>query len=354
VVDHVIVTMCCLSFRLAGWLENSKTNFTRKAGDMKKGFRILYSLLLMAVLAACSSVPASTTTAATTATTAAQQGPLPGLSRDALGSYSSIFEIQFSGSTQWVYQLRTRKSAALREENLVIQGVDPSQNPGDVRMVTDQVTTWMIGPGTDNQCVQFPNGQGMDPSMIYPDTLLSVADMSRLLTLAGEEQVGNKTALHFSGAGLAVNGWQDARVDVWQEKTSQALLRFTMQATGEDIFFGTGTGTLQARYEVSSFEEPTIEPVAGCEVGVPLPETATLLVRLPGMASFETIDPMDAVAAFYQSALPPQGWTASEPPAQSETSIVLSYTRGAENLEIHAESTAEGSSKVKLIFLNAQ
>ncbi len=312
---------------------------------MKKSFRILYSLLLVIVLAACSSAPASTT---------AKQSPLAGISRDALGSYSSIFEIQFSGSTNWVYQLRTRRSAALREDNLFIQGVDPSQNPGDVRVVTDQTTTWMIGPGTDNECVQFPNGQGMDPSMIYPETLLSAADMSRLLTLVGEEKVQNKTALHFSGAGLTVNGWQDARVDVWQEKTSQALLRFTMQATGEDAFFGTGTGTLKARYEVDSFEEPAIKPVAGCEIGVPLPKTATLLVRLPGMASFETTDPMDAVAAFYQSALPPQGWTESESPAQSEGSILLSYARGAETLEMHAQGTAEGGSKVTLIFLNAQ
>lgn len=304
---------------------------------------LILSLLLIAVLAACS--PTSTGTGKT---------PLENLSRDALDGYSSIFEIQFAGNTNWIYQVRTRKSSTLREENLFIQGIDKSQNPGDIRMVTDETTTWMTGPGTDNECVQFPNNQGMDTTLIFPETLVPVDKMSSLLTLAGEEKLGSKTALHYTGAGLAVGGWKDAKVDVWQDKTSQALLRFTMQASGEDAFFGTGAGSLKARYEMDGFDQPTIEPVSGCEVGAPLPETATLLVRLPGMSSFETSDSMDTMVAFYQSAVPPQGWTESEPLAQSATSAVLSYSRNAENLEIHVESTAEGGSKVKLIFLQSQ
>lgn len=312
---------------------------------MKLEIRLIVSLLLIMMLAACS--PAANPVQSS-------QAALASLDRDALGSYTAIFEIQFSGPTNWVYQLRTRTAGSLREGNLLLQGIDKSQNPGDVRIVTDQTTTWMIGPGTDNECVQFPSNQGMDPAMIYPETLVSGADLSGMLTLAGEEKVGNKTALHYSGAGLTVGAWQDARIDVWLEKASLALVRFNMQAAGEDSFFGTGPGTLKARYEVDSFDKPTIEPVAGCEIGAPLPETASGLVRLPGMASFETTDAVDAMAAFYQAALPPQGWAESEPPAQSEGSTILSYTRGAENLEIHLEGTVEGTSKVKLIFLASQ
>lgn len=308
---------------------------------MKKEFRLIVLMLLITLLAACSPAPS-------------KPASLADLDRDGLGSYSAIFEIQFSGPTNWIYQLRTRASDQMREGNLFIQGIDKSQNPGDVRIVTDQTTTWMIGAGTDNECVQFPNDQGMDPAMIYPETLISVADMARLLTLAGEEKIGNKTALHYTGAGLTVGNWQDARVDVWQDKASQALLRFSMQASGEDAFFGTGTGTLKVRYEVDSFTRPSIEPVAGCEINAPLPKTASGVVRLPGMASFETTDGSDVMAAFYQAGLPPAGWAEREPPAQSDGSTILSYIRGAENLEIHLEGTVEGGTKVKLIFLQTQ
>lgn len=313
---------------------------------MKKDIRnIVVSLLLMALLAACS--PKGTPAGS-------GQSPLAKLSRDTLDNYSAIFEIQFTGPVNWIYQLRTRKSPALQEANLFIHGIDKSQNPGDVRIVTDQTTTWMIGPGTDNECVQFPNNQGMDPTMIYPETLVYGVDLSSLLKLVGEGKVGNRTATHYTGSGLTVGKWQDAQVDIWLDKASQALLRFSMQAAGEDAFFGTGTGTMKAYYEVDGFDKPQIEPVAGCEIGAPLPDTATMLVRLPGMASFETTDEVENLASFYQAALPPQGWAESEPPAQSEGSTILSYTRGVENLEIHLEGTVAGGSSVMLLFLPSQ
>ena len=94
--------------------------------------------------------------------------------RDAAASYSAEFHIQFNGVKNWSYLLRTCKSPTLREINLHIEGLENTQNPGDIRMVTDNTTTWMTGEGTDQQCVQFPNGKGMDPTFIYPELLISI------------------------------------------------------------------------------------------------------------------------------------------------------------------------------------
>jgi hypothetical protein len=275
------------------------------------------------------------------------------LNRDVLKSYASTFEVQFEGPTSWTYQLKTRKSAALREVSLHIEGIDKAKNPGDVRLVTDGTTSWMIGPGTDNECVQFPNNQGMDPTLLYPEMLVSQAELASLFKYIGEEQVANTTSLHFAGKAPTVSGWSDAQVDAWQDKSSRALLKFSMQAGGKDKFFGTGDGRLKATYEASGLGA-AIEPVKGCEISVPLPDSAALFVRLPGMASFDSTASVEEIAAFYLTQLPAQGWAEKAPAAANEGATILSYQKGAEQVEVHIELDPAGGSKVKLLFIDSQ
>ena len=76
-----------------------------------------------------------------------------------------------------------------------------------------------------------------------------------------------------------------------------------------------------------------------------------MYVRLPGMASFVTAAGVAEMQNFYQQVLGQEGWVEKEPPAQSDNVVILSYSRGAEEVEIRIEAVPSGGSKVKFIFL---
>lgn len=286
--------------------------------------------------------------------TADPKAGLAGLNRDNIKSYSSTFVVQFDGPKSWKYRLKTRKSPTLREISLHIDGITGKNNPGDVRLVTDGATSRMIGAGTDNECIQFPDNQGMDPKWIYPESVVSMQDMTAHLKYVGEEKVSGVNTLHYAVSGVSVGKWQNVSLDVWQEKVSKTLLQFNMQASGDDQFFGTGTGKLAANYSVAGLDVAAIDPVKGCEIIVPLPDTAKNFVRLPGMASFESSASIADLRNFYQTKLPAEGWAEKDPPAEMAGSVVLSYKRAADEVEIHIEDGNAGGGKVKLIFIKAQ
>lgn len=321
---------------------------------MKKQIISFALLLILLAATACSTAsvnPSKSQNAKPSKPEQAGSAELTGLNRDTFGSYSSKFVVQFVGDNSWKYQLQTRKSAALREVNLHIEGIEKSANPGDVRMVTDGKTSWMIGPGTDEECVQFPNNQGMDPTLLYPETLMPPQDLANLMQYAGEENIAGIPSLHYSGSAPSAWKWNEAQVDVWQDKASHGLLRFNMQATGSDPFFGKGAGKLSAQYEAAALDVAEIEAVKGCEISIPLPHSTTMFVRLPGLASFESPAGTEEIRAFYQTQLPQGNWTEKDAIQQTESATVLSYQRESEGVEIQIEALAAGGSKVKIIFL---
>lgn len=320
---------------------------------MRKSILILLSLVMF-LLSGCSSGPvASKESAPVGQAASANLNPaklqITALNRDVQQSYSSTFVVKFEGPKPWTYQLKTRKSTSLREMSLHIEGISGSSNPGDVRLVTDGKTSWMIGPGTDNECIQYPNNQGMDPTLLYPEMLVADKDLAGLFQYAGEES----SSLHFTGKAAALSGWKDAQVEAWQDKSSRALTKFKMQASGTDQFFGTGEGKLTASYDTAGLGA-AIEPVKGCEINVPLPKSAKMFVRLPGMASFESPDELEAIQVFFQSQLPQAGWAEKEPASTAEGATILSYQKNGDGVEIHIELNPDGGSKVKLLFMKAQ
>lgn len=317
-------------------------------------YKLLYTFVLILVVGCSSSTP-TLKTPVSSKQESLQKGPgVSYLERKDFPTYSSTFLVQFDGQSKWNYQLNTRKSSTLRELSLHIDGIDSSKNPGDIRLVTDGMTSWMIGPGTDEQCVQFPNNIGMDPDFIYPESLISMDEIKKKVTLAREEPFSGRDSNYYTAGPTQVGGWKDLNVEFHQEKGTDALLQFAMLATGDDVVFGTGTGTIIANYHVDSLEEPVIEPVGGCEINVPLPEKYTNFVRLPGIASFDSTINANEIATFYQTQLAQANWVEKEAPEQTTEAVVLSYQRDAEEVEIHIEATIDNGSKVKIISSQAQ
>jgi len=271
-------------------------------------------------------------------------------SREQLPVFTTLFTAQFSGSENWQYRLTTRKSTALREQALHIEGIEKARNPGDIRFVTDGTTSWMTGPGTDNECLQFPNGQGYDPDFLTPESFIAAPELAPWLRLTGEESIAGYSAAHYTGKEPGLGEWKNVKADLWLDLESGALLRYELAAEGADTVFSSGYGKLALRYQVENFTEPVIEPVGGCEPRVPLPESAVNYVRLPGLVSFESPAGPEEIANFYEQTLPQEGWNESEPPMEEEGKLVLSFTREAEGIEISLQAQPAGGIQVQVLF----
>jgi hypothetical protein len=104
-----------------------------------------------------------------------------------------------------------------------------------------------------------------------------------------------------------------------------------------DPLFDAGLGVLTAHYEVLAIGPQEIVPVEGCEIDIPLPETAANLVKLPDFIAFESPDPAAEVVTFYLKALPAAGWEAQGDILEGGNAVLLNYSRGEETLSINIE-----------------
>jgi len=261
------------------------------------------------------------------------------------------YEMRFDGPAPWLYMLKVHSSPPLRETSLHIEGIDPTLNPGDVRLVSDGTTSWMIGPGTDNQCFQFPSGQGMDPTFLYPADLLPLGELNGKLPFSGTQDVAGKNLKRYSAENLTISNWDISNINAWQNPSSGVLVGLSLQAAGEDPFFATGQGTLKAQFALSEPPGEPIQPVTGCEISLPLPDSASMFVRLPGLASFESTASVAEMTVFYQNWLAQAGWTETTPVEQVDGAVEMSYTNGSEEVTIQIEQVGD-KTKVKLVSMN--
>jgi hypothetical protein len=106
--------------------------------------------------------------------------------------------------------------------------------------------------------------------------------------------------------------------------------------------FEAGEGVLTGRFLVSEVGTQTLEPIAGCEIDLPLSRDATHLVRLPGLISFDSATATAETVAFYQAELAKTGWEPLAEPQASGEAMVLSYRQGAQRLDINIEAKTGG------------
>ena len=272
-----------------------------------------------------------------------------GISSESLSAYQATFQLQFDGSEPWQYQLLTRSDGQALEHNLHIEGLPAQLNPGDLRAVIQNGTTRMIGPGTDNECIQFPQNLDIGPAFLSPDHLLAPALVSENLTPLEEAQISGITTQRYGMRQSNINGIRNVLVDIWWSQEQNAAMRFDLRLEGQDPIFAAGEGTLYGRYVVTDLQSPAIQPISGCEIDLPLPEGHSELVKLPGFLAFKSPGSPGEVVNFFQNALPPLGWESVEGPQEGPGSLLISYRRGDQTLEINLEEI-EGGATVEVIF----
>lgn len=300
-------------------------------------------LALTAVCSGCSKPPASPTVSAERAQVYA------GLGLENLEAYHARFELRFEGDYEWVYLLETRADGRTLEHSLHLEGVSAARNPGDVRLVIEGGNARMRGPGTDDECLRFPVSLDLGLQFLTPDDLIRPGKLGQLPEAAGSETTAGVKTTHYSLSRADLDGWRDLEVGLWLDEGSGAVLRYDLSAAGPDPLFDAGEGVLSGQFVVDDVGPQTIEPVAGCEIDLPLPLDATDLVKLPGgLIAFESIADVAEIGAFYQAEMPQAGWSPLEEPQAGVDALVLSYGRDGETIQINIE-TRDGGAHVELL-----
>lgn len=302
-------------------------------------------IVLAVVCVSCSSI----TSGGDVASSPNQQpGVYEGMDQETLGAYHARFELQFEGRSSWLYHLETRVTAEARERSLQIEGVSDARNPGDVRMVTRSQESRMRGPGTDDQCLRFPQSMGMNITYLSPDDVMPPSEFSEPLVPLGDERIAGRQSLHYALVQKELGGWQEVRLGIWKEEGSNALLRYDLNAQGFDPYFGAGFGMISGRYMVLEIGPQSIDPIDGCEIELPLPAHTDGLVRLQGVVAFETNLSLEETVSFYRDALQGAGWQPLTEEERGSGAIVISYRRGAERLDVTIRAM-EDSTRVELL-----
>jgi hypothetical protein len=302
--------------------------------DDREGGRNMRRFLipLLFLITACS-VPTPLPTATSLAYT--------GIGLDGLSAYQATFEMRFEGDYSWVYHLETRTDGSVVAYDLHLKGVSASRNPGDVRVVVEGDIVRMRGPGTDDECLQFPSDLDLGLSFLTPDDVIGPEEIQSSQSLLKAEAVAGIEAAHYTLRQANLGGWRDLAVDLWLDDGTGAVLRYDLRADGPDPLFDAGEGALSGQFLVEVGPQ-TIEPVAGCEIDLPLPPDAARLVRLPDLIAFESAATSAETVAFYQAALAEAGWEPLAEPETGDDVILLSYQRDGQTLEINIGPGDEG------------
>ena len=198
------------------------------------------------------------------------------------------------------------------------------------------------GPGTDEECVQFPSDLYLGPVFLTPDDLINPQGLQEPLVSLSAETIAGVETTHYTVRQASLDDWHDLKVDLWLDAATGAALRYDLRAPGPDPLFGAGEGVLSGQFLVNEVGPQVIEPITGCEIGLPLPPDATRLVRLPGLIAFESVATPAEITAFYQAALAEAGWEPLAEPQVGADAVLSSYRRGEQTLEINVETSDAG------------
>jgi hypothetical protein len=306
-------------------------------------YRLIPLLGLLPLILAC--LPTTSAATPPDPTPSASSSPPPptqsSLNLRTLEAYHTTFDMHFEGTYRWGYRLESCTDGSAMAYYLHIEGVSTPQNLGDIRVVVEGDVARMRGPATDDACVQFPSDFNLGRSFLSPDDLIPPQDLSALRAL-GVEAVARREATHYTLRQPELAGWRDVEIDVWRDNETGVTLRYNLQLAGSDPLFDAGDGLLSGQFAVDDIGPQTIEPIAGCEIDLPLPSDAARLVRMPGLIAFESTATSDATVAFYQAALAQAGWESIAEPEAGIDAVVLSYRRDGQTLDVNIEVREAG------------
>lgn len=127
--------------------------------------------------------------------------------------------------------------------------------------------------------------------------------------------------------------------EIWIASDGGYIVRYLVTTVGNADYFGEGLeGTLTWAYELTDVNQPvTITLPDDCPAGMvdaPLLPDATNVLNMPSILTYETGSSVADAAAFYQEQISGLGWTLGGEPAITETTALMEFTQGDQNLTV--------------------
>jgi hypothetical protein len=280
-----------------------------------------------------------------------------GLGLDAIDSYASTFAVTFEADDNpplsWTYRLDTlaQTSPAAVRHAVSMEGVDPAQDLGDVTLTLVGDTQYMTGQAVGTGCLTFPAAVELDTSVLSPDSFLAPATLSDFLKRAGAETVASQTGTLYTFEADSLGDFTNVSGELVLADQEEYVMRYDFAGdTQDDLFAGGRTGRMSWHFELTDLApEETVVTPEGCEIDYPLMDDAADVARLPGLIAYTSPSSSDDIVAFYEEALPSDGWDVYSFPGTREGATVLTYARAGELLSISIQPS-NGGSEVRLFL----
>lgn len=255
-----------------------------------------------------------------------------------LGSFAATFTLEFGGDTNWIYTLVTRYDGDLVEYDMQITGIVGAENPGDIRLVNDNGINKMIGDGTDNQCMQFPDSFGLNDMFLSPSDVVNPVEFDNSPKDQGAKDILGLSTTEFQADQDDLDDWDEVEITYWVAEDSGAVVRFEIAGEGRDPVFKAGEGTITGTFEVTELDAQEIQPVEGCDIILPTPDDASDFLVLPGLFAFQTDLSRLDLNEYLHAALQAEGWQRlTLPQYNAEGDYIVSYISDTERILINGE-----------------
>lgn len=225
-----------------------------------------------------------------------------------LGPFRSIFLLTFDGSQDWIYQLETRYDGVLTEYNLHIEGLESSKNPGDIRLVNSYGVNKMIGPGTDDICMQFPDEMPTGALFLSPVDLVNPDALVQDWKVQENQLYLGRQTSRYTTSQDYYYGWEDVEVTFNIDSACGAMLNYIFDTVGKDPLYDYGGGKIHGEFSVVEVGPQKIAPIEGCEIPIPIPEDAYEIIILPGVYSYKSSVGPVRTDQFLTEELHARGW----------------------------------------------
>jgi hypothetical protein len=177
---------------------------------------------------------------------------------------------------------------------------------------------------------------------------------------AGSETVNGVKADHytFDERALGQTNLAKSTGDLWVASEGGYIVKYLLSTKATADYFGEGIeGTLTKVYELTDVNKPvTMELPADCPAGMvnapKLPDASNIL-NMPSVLSYDTASSLADATAFYQKQIPDLGWKLLGTPDISDTSALLTFTQGDQEMTVIITAATEGTN-VQIALDSAQ
>ena len=259
-----------------------------------------------------------------------------------LSSYKATLTLSFNGTQdgkteQWskTYVMLATKEPAKRQ--LTIEKTGDISNPESVFMAESDGAAYERRG--ENACTANLTQEG--------NSLSDRREPAGFLTgVIGAEQAGSETtngvaANHYTFDERAFGqlGVAKSTGEMWVASAGGYIVKYLVTTKGNADYFGKGIeGTLTWDYELTDVNQPvTIELPADCPAGMvnaPLLPDASNVLKMPSVITYDTASSLADAAAFYQKQIPNLGWKLTGEPAITDTTALLSFTQGEQEMTV--------------------